>query len=88
MKEMSIGPFCQSCGMPMEKSEDFGTDDKRFRINDYCHYCYQNGKFTEDISKEEMIDKVSKIMAEKNIMPEEEAKEMMGKCIPKIKRWM
>jgi hypothetical protein len=33
------GPVCQSCGMPMEKSEDFGTNAGGGKNKDYCHEC-------------------------------------------------
>lgn len=82
------GPFCQSCGMPLEKSEDFGTAANGFRVNDYCHFCFQDGAFTEpDISMEGMIDKCVGIMAQKGIMPEAQAKALMTEVIPKLKRW-
>ena len=44
---MAAIEVCQSCGMPLEKPDDFGTEANGFRINDYCHYCFQNGTFTE-----------------------------------------
>ena len=28
--------FCQSCGMPMEKTEDFGTNNDGGRNEQYC----------------------------------------------------
>ena len=36
---------CQSCGMPMVKEGDFGTNANGTKNNDYCTYCYQKGKF-------------------------------------------
>ena len=41
MGERPNGPFCQSCGMPLVKPEDFGTAADGFRINDYCHFCFE-----------------------------------------------
>jgi len=82
------GPFCQSCGMPLEKPEDFGTAASGFKINDYCRYCFQDGAFTEpDISMKSMIDKCVGIMAEQGIMPEPRARALMTEMIPKLKRW-
>jgi hypothetical protein len=82
------GPFCQSCGMPLEKPEDFGTGAQGFSINDYCHFCFQNGAFTEPrITMEEMIDKCVGIMTQKRIMPEAQAKTIMSEVIPKQKIW-
>jgi hypothetical protein len=51
-------PICQSCGMPMEKSEDFGTSVDRGKYKDYCRFCFQKRKLTDsDITIEQMIDK-------------------------------
>ena len=80
-------PFCQSCGMPMEKPEDFGTNADGTRSNDYCQFCFQNGKFTDpNITMEQMIDKVAGF-AKQMKMSEEQAREMAKTFIPKLKRW-
>lgn len=82
------GPFCQSCCMPLEKPEDFGTSSSGFRINDYCHYCFSDGEFTEpDITMPEMLDKCVEIMAQKGIMPKFQAKLLMKEVFPRLKRW-
>ncbi len=82
------GPFCQSCGMPLEKPEDFGTAADGFRINDYCHFCFQNGAFTEPaINMQGMIAKCVGILARQGIMPEPEARALMTGVLPKLKRW-
>lgn len=52
-----LGPFCQSCSMPLEKPEDFGTSASGQRVNDYCRYCYQHGAFTDSsITLDRMIE--------------------------------
>ncbi len=87
----NVGPdvsFCQSCGMPLEKPEDFGTKRDGGRSEDFCHFCFASGRFTEPgITMEGMINKVAGIMAGMKIAPEEQAKEAMGKFIPNLKRW-
>ncbi len=86
--DIARGPFCQSCSMPLTKPEDFGTDPHGYRINDYCQHCFANGAFTEpNITIQEMIDRCIKIMAEKGIMPEQQAKALMNQTIPMLKRW-
>ncbi len=88
LSQQPKGPFCQSCGMPIEKPDDFGTGAGGFRINDYCHYCFQNGEFTEpNISMQAMIDKCVGIIAQQGIMPEAQATALMAEVIPKLKRW-
>jgi hypothetical protein len=82
------GPFCQGCGMPMNKPEDFGTNADDSRNEEYCKFCYQDGKFTNpNMTMEQMIDKVAGIMAKMQGMPEDRAKEMAKGFIPKLKRW-
>ncbi|MDY6989808.1 MAG: zinc ribbon domain-containing protein [Thermodesulfobacteriota bacterium] len=82
------GPFCQSCAMPMEKPEMFGTLSHGSKSQQYCTYCFQEGAFTEpDISMQEMIDKCVAIMDQQNIMPKDQAQDLMAETIPFLKRW-
>jgi hypothetical protein len=88
LSQQPKGPLCQSCGMPLEKPEDFGSAANGSKISDYCHYCFQNGTFTEPtIGMQGMIDKCVAIMTQRGIMPEAQAKALMGDVIPKLKRW-
>ncbi len=83
-----MGPFCQSCSMPLEKPEDFGTDVAGYRVNDYCRHCFTNGAFTEpEISMQAMIDRCVDIMAKQRIMPEAQARALLTDVMPKLKRW-
>jgi hypothetical protein len=53
---MSKQVFCQSCGMPLDKPSDFGTERNGELSKEYCHYCYQNGEWTDpNISFDEML---------------------------------
>ncbi len=82
------GPFCQSCSMPLDAAEQFGTDERGFRVNDYCLYCYKDGKFTEpDITMQQMIDRCVDIMVKQRIMSEPEARTLMTETMPRLKRW-
>jgi len=79
--------ICQSCGMPMQKNEDFGTNTDRSKNEEYCHFCYKDGTFTDKgITMEEKINKNVEI-ARKMGVPEEKAREMANNIIPKLKRW-
>ena len=78
-------PFCQSCGMPMEKPDDFGTNTDGNRDNEYCHFCCQRGNFTDpNITLDQMIDNVVRRMVQ---MSETQIREMVQNLIPKLKRW-
>lgn len=86
--EQPKGPFCQSCSMPMDNPECFGTDERGLMINDYCVHCFENGKFIDpNITMEEMIDLVIEIMIEKTKMSEDQAEQTARSFIPTLKRW-
>lgn len=82
------GPFCQSCSMPLGKPENFGTDAAGYRVNEYCHHCYQDGAFTDpEVTMEEMIDRCVVIMANRGIMPEPKARALLTGVMPRLARW-
>ena len=82
------GPLCESCAMPLEKPDLFGTNADGTQSTEYCTYCFQNGKFVEPaITLSQMIEKCVGIMTKKKIMPAHQAKELMLKTIPMLKRW-
>lgn len=86
--ESPKGPFCQSCGMPMENPDCFGTNVDRTQNNDYCCHCFYNGEFTNpNITMEEMIDLAVSIMVDKVKISEKKARQISGSFIPTLKRW-
>ncbi len=77
--------------MPLSE-EMRGTDADGSKSEDYCIYCYQDGKFTRECSMEEMIgfcaqfvDEVNKNMPQP--MTAEQYKQMMRQFFPQLKRW-
>ena len=82
------GPFCQSCAMPLERPEDFGTDKSGARVNDFCHYCFADGAFTAPgISMDTMLEKCVGEMIRQGVMPEAQARALMSDVLPRLKRW-
>ncbi len=79
--------ICQSCGMPVGKPQDFGTNTNGSKNNEYCRYCYQGGAFTSKMSMPEYIEKQVKIAVEKLGMSEVKAREMAQNTIPNLRRW-
>ena len=78
--------FCQSCSMPIAKLKDFGTNVDDSQNKEYCHYCFQNGAFTEpNITMKQMIEKCAEIMRQMKMS--EAHIERARTCIPKLKRW-
>lgn len=79
--------MCQSCAMPLTE-EIKGTNADGSKSEDYCSYCYQDGKFTTNSTMEQMIDLCVGPMVEHNKgMTEQQAKEAMEKFFPTLKRW-
>jgi len=86
--EASKGPFCQSCGMPLRRASDFGMGADGLRINDFCHFCFDRGSFTDpDMTQQAMIDRCVGFMTRQTFTPEFEARRVMRRVIPTLKRW-
>ncbi len=81
--------YCQSCGMPMGKTDElYGTEKDGSKSADYCSYCYQDGAFTFDGSMEEMVEICVPPMVENSpSMTEDAARGMMKQILPMLKRW-
>ncbi|WP_029904260.1 zinc ribbon domain-containing protein [Prevotella sp. 10(H)] len=84
--------FCQSCGMPLNVSEDFGTNADQSKNEEYCTYCFANGNFTEDVTMDEMIDHCVQYLDDFNkdteqALTKEQAIEQMKQYFPTLKRW-
>ena len=85
VKQMIV---CQSCGMPMQNDEDFGTEQDGGKNGDYCIYCYKDGAFTADLTMDEMIDFCAGNVDDWDVkITKEEAVAMMRENFPKLKRW-
>jgi hypothetical protein len=74
--------------MPLRGPEDFGTNADGSPCDDYCHFCFQKGAFTDpDITLDQKIDKVVNIAVMQLNMPKALAEAMAKETIPKLKRW-
>ena len=77
--------------MPLN-TENLGTNADGSKNENYCMYCYKDGKFTNDCTMDEMIEFCAQFVDEvnKNMpkpMTKEEYKQMMRKYFPMLKRW-
>jgi len=78
--------ICQSCGMPLTKEEEKGTNKDGGRNEEYCVYCYEKGEFTHNMTLEETIaDSVN--YAEMAGLTEEEMLKQAREYLPMLKRW-
>ncbi len=83
--------YCQSCGMPLDE-HNHGTNADGTPNEDYCIYCYKDGRFTQDMTMEQMIDHCAQFTDEINRqtgqhLTVEQAKEMMRRSFPLLRRW-
>ena len=79
--------ICQSCSMPLREDKDHGTNADGSHSHDYCHFCFQQGKFTDEgISMDQKIEKMVGLARAMNI-PEENARQMARTILPTLKRW-
>lgn len=85
--EFPQGPICQSCGMPLSKTGDHGTEQDGSRSKEYCFHCFQAGKFLDEgITLEEKIEKNVNLGVRMG-MPEGVAREMCKTILPNLRRW-
>lgn len=87
MKNMEETFICQSCSMPIEKEEIIGTNADASKNNDYCIYCYKDGKFTDNCNTLEEYTEYSVQFADQVGMTKEEMREHCQKVLPTLKRW-
>jgi hypothetical protein len=79
--------ICQSCGMPLQKIDDFGKNADGSKNVEYCFHCFQNGKFLDEgITLQGKINKNVKFAVLMG-MPEAKARQMATNVLPKLKRW-
>lgn len=83
---------CQSCGMILEKDSDKGTENDGSKSKEYCTFCYQQGKFAQDVTMEEMVELNLQDLDEWNKaaglrLTKQEAREQLMEFLPRLKRW-
>lgn len=83
--------FCQSCGMPLQAPEHFGTNKDDSANHEYCCYCYKNGVFTQDCTMDEMIEislrHMKELFKDNPDFGKKEALNKMQSFFPQLKRW-
>ena len=91
-REGQLPQFCQSCGMPLTRIEDCGTNADGSTNFDYCRYCLKDGHFLQDMTMDQMIEHCAQFVDEvnKNMpkpMTKDEYRQMMYGFFPMLKRW-
>lgn len=76
--------ICQCCGMPLDDSTISKDPNGDFN-EDYCKWCYHDGKFTYT-TKEQLIDFCVEHMASE-AWPKEQVRAHMEAVVPNLKHW-
>ena len=80
------GAYCQSCAMPMESDDHYGSNADNTQNRAYCCFCYREGQFIEpEVTLEQMQERVKAIMTEVQVSPA--VIEKVINLIPTLKRW-
>lgn len=84
--------LCQSCGMMLQRDSDKGTEQDGRKSEEYCHFCFQEGSFTQNITMEELIEHNLQALDEWNKsvglqLTRQEAKSQLMTFLPTLKRW-
>lgn len=88
MSEQIKSPICQSCEMPMNEPDKFGTNADGNKSDDYCCYCWKNGSFTDNRTLDEAIEaNIPFVIEDGEAATEDEARTLLRKTMPTLKRW-
>ena len=79
--------ICQCCGMPMNEDVLLSQEQDGSFNEEYCKWCYAEGKFTYD-SMESLIQTCVPILMEQYPdIDERTLRQMMQQQLPQLKRW-
>ena len=83
--------FCQNCGMPLT-DEVLGTEADGSKNEEYCMYCYRDGKFLQECTMDEMIEHCAQFVGAFNEgngtnISREEYIGQVKMYFPQLKRW-
>jgi len=83
-----IQNWCQSCAMPLDDINFQGTNADGSNNIEYCKYCFENGRFTTDLTMDDMIEICVPMTSRGNPWPDADtARKAMKGLFPNLKRW-
>ena len=77
--------FCQCCGMPLDSVDVISRDADGSLDEDYCKWCYVDGKFTYG-SMDELLEFLVNHMASEQF-PAPQARAYFAEMLPKLGHW-
>ena len=78
--------ICQCCGMPLEDDAIISRDSDGSLNEDYCKWCYANGKFAYQ-SKESLLDYLVANMPNPDNADEETRRNQFDLYLSQLKHW-
>ena len=84
---MENAKHCQSCYMPMDTADKFGTESNGKPSEDYCCHCYQNGDFVYKQTFEEAVEGNIPWWKAEGDKSDDEARQRILQIFPTLKRW-
>ncbi len=75
--------------MPLDKDPNQGgTNSDQSRSIQYCSFCFQDGKFTDEgTTLQEKMDKNIRMAVTRPNITEEKAREIAQSILPFLERW-
>ena len=77
--------ICQCCGMPLEDDSTVSREVSGDFNEEYCKWCYADGKFTYT-DMEELIDFLASHMSNEQFPPEQ-VRAYLSEMLPKLDHW-
>ena len=85
---MAAPPVCQSCAMPLDHPEDYGTNADGSPSGEFCVHCYRDGGYTApDMTFERMSDFLRDFMIREHEMDRGLADSAARMSVTGLKRW-
>lgn len=77
---------CQCCGMPLSDDSMISRDVNGDFNEDYCKWCYTDGKFTYQ-KKDDLLDFLVKAMPNPDNMGDDERRKLFDAHLSLLKHW-
>ena len=78
--------ICQCCGMPLNEDGMLSREPDESFNEDYCKWCYADGKFTYD-SKDGLMDYLIAHMPNPENLPETERRTQYDQYLSQLEHW-
>ncbi len=78
--------FCQCCGMPLNEDENISREPDRSFNEDYCKWCYTDGKFTY-VTKDDLLDFLMDHMPNPENMEDDDRRKQYDGWLSQLAYW-